>query len=98
MEPKFLGVLRTKRWGLVAFLGAWLVWISGFFGNSGLMQAYQLAQVRRDMTLRVKALENEKSRLQTSLHALEHDPLIQEQTIRETLGFVRSSELVFEFR
>lgn len=89
---------KSRTWLIVAFLGGWLIWISGVFGNSGVLQAYQLAQVRRDMSLRVRALENERVYLKTNLRALEHDPLVQEQAIRETLGFVRSGELVFEFR
>jgi cell division protein FtsB len=79
------------------FLG-WVVSISGIFGNSGIIQAYNLSQVRRDMSLRIAALENEKLRLQASLHAIEHDPFVQEMTVRETLGFAREGELVFEFR
>ncbi len=97
MEPKQL-FSKTRTWTLGVILAAWLICISGVFGNSGLIQAYQLASVRRDMTLRVKALANERQHLQTGLYALEHDALVQEQAIRETLGFVRSNELVFEFR
>ncbi|MBI3557464.1 MAG: hypothetical protein HY074_14460 [Deltaproteobacteria bacterium] len=97
MEAKQL-FSKTRSWALGIILTAWLVCISGVFGNSGLIQAYQLASVRRDMTLRVKALGNERQYLQSSLYALEHDALVQEQAIRETLGFVRGNELVFEFR
>lgn len=83
---------------LGALIAGWLIWISGAFGNSGLIQAYKLSQVRRDMALRIVALENERRRLQNTLYALEHDSFVQELTIRETLGFVRPSEIVFEFR
>jgi cell division protein FtsB len=87
-----------RRWVYLTLFAGWLVWISGVFGNSGLIQAYKLSQVRRDLSLRVVALENEKQRLQSSLQGLENDPYVQELTIRETLGFVRDSELIFEFR
>ena len=87
---------RQKKWYYLGILGVWSIWISGLFGNSGVLQAYNLSQVRRDISLRIKALENEKRLLNGSLLALEHDPFVQELTIRETLGFVRNSELVFE--
>lgn len=89
---------RKRVWFVCGGLLLWGVWISGIFGNSGLIQMRNLAEVKRDMTLRIKALENEKLKLTGSLSSLEHDPLVQEQAIRETLGFVRSGELVFEFR
>lgn len=90
---------RKKRlWFYAGGLFVWLVWISGIFGNSGLIQAYKLGEVRRDMTLRITALDNEKSRLKSTLNALETDAFVQEQTVRETLGLVRQNELVFEFR
>lgn len=87
-----------KKWIYLGVLAVWLISLSGVFGNSGLVQAYKLSQVRRDMTLRIVALENEKARLQATLMGLESDSFIQEQTIRETLGFVRENELIFEFR
>lgn len=90
--------MERKKIVVLGFAFVWIVWISGVFGNSGLMQAYELAQVRHDMSLRIKALDNEKWHLQANLSALEHDPFVQEQAIRESLGFVRASELVFEFR
>ena len=89
---------RKKTYIVLGLLAVWLVWISGVFGNSGMIQAYQLSQVKKEMTLRVAALENEKARLWNTLHALENDPFVQEQAIRESLGFVHAQELVFEFR
>lgn len=86
-----------RRWIYAFALASWLVSISGVFGNSGLIQAYNLSRVRRDMTLQIRALENEKVHLRATLDALERDPFVQELTIRETLGFTRSNELVFEF-
>src|SRR5690606_27608466 len=88
---------KRRRLFYGAGLLVWLVWLSGIFGNSGLIQAYNLSQVRRDMSLRIKALENERARLESTLNALEQDSFVQEQTIRDTLGFVRQNELVFEF-
>lgn len=82
----------------LAGLAVWGIWISGIFGNTGLLQAYNLAQVKRDMTLRITALENERGRLENTLTALNQDAFVQEQTVRDTLGFMRQNELVFEFR
>ncbi len=77
-------------------LTVWMGWLSGLFGNKGLKQAYHLLVARNDLTLRVKTLENEKQRLTETLAALNTDPVFQEKTIRESLGYVRKGELVFE--
>lgn len=82
----------------MALLVVWAVWISGVFGNSGVLQAYRLANARYEFGQRIKALESEKSVLESALSGLERDPLSQERAIRESLGFVRENELVFEFR
>lgn len=88
---------RKRRWIYPAALLAWAIWISGVFGNSGVLHAYRLSQARRDLSLRIRALENERQRLGPALSLLESDTFIQEAAIRETLGFVRDGELVFEF-
>lgn len=88
--------LKKTLYGL-GILG-WVVWISGVFGNNGILQAYRLARLRHDLSLRIIALENEKQYLTTSLKALETSSYDQELAVRESLGFVRSNELVFEFR
>jgi cell division protein FtsB len=89
---------KKKSWIYAAVFFAWVICISGVFGNSGLLQAYRLSSVRHDLNLRVKALENERQRLQATLLGLEHDSYLQEQAVRETLGLVRADELIFEFR
>ncbi|MBI2604646.1 MAG: septum formation initiator family protein [Deltaproteobacteria bacterium] len=94
----FLEQGRRKGRILLALFAAWIVWISGVFGNSGVLQAYRLSNARYELGQRIKALESEKSVLESALSGLERDPLAQERAIRETLGFVRENELVFEFR
>lgn len=89
---------RRKSRVFVALFAAWAVWISGVFGNSGVLQAYRLSNARYELGQRIKALESEKALLESALSALERDPLAQVRAIRETLGFVRENELVFEFR
>lgn len=89
---------RARTWVAIGLLAAWAIGISGILGNNGLLQAWQLAQVRRDIGLRVRALENERQRLKGTLASLEQDPFVQETAVRETLGFVRANDLVFEFR
>ena len=99
--PDVLKTPKRRSWTAIALavvLLTWTVSISGVFGNSGLLQAYRLSRVQRDLDLRVRALENDHVRLQTMAQALEKDPLVQEYAIRETLGFVRDKELVFEFQ
>ena len=87
---------RLYFWGAALFI--WAVWISGVFGNAGVLQAYKLSQARRDVGLKIKALENERMRLKSSLYAMEKDAYTQETTIRESLGFVHENEIVFEFK
>lgn len=89
---------KKKIWIYIIGLLAWGIWISGVFGNNGILQAYQLSKVRRDLSLRVVALENERLRLTESLSAIESDRFTQEKAIRETLGYARPSELIFEVR
>ncbi|HRK02952.1 MAG TPA: septum formation initiator family protein [Oligoflexia bacterium] len=83
---------------VVLVLFCWSVWISGLFGNDGILQAYRLSKVRRDLTLRIRALENERSRLDILLSDLYRDDFAQEMAIRDTLGYVREGEVVFETR
>lgn len=87
-----------KTWYVVGAAVLWLTWISGVFGNNGILQASRLSDARHELTMRVKAMEAEKQRLEASLAGLHKDPVAQEKAIRETLGFVRENELVFEFR
>lgn len=88
----------SKLWVIAAAFVFWVSWISGIFGNVGIYQAYRLSQVRRDLTQRVQALEKERVKLVLTLGGIERDPYAQELAIRETLGFARENELVFEFR
>ncbi len=75
----------------------WTLWISGLFGNSGLLQVYRLSKVRDELSYRIKALQNEQSQLNTTLNQLQYDPQVQQRAIREVLGHVKPNELVFEF-
>lgn len=95
--PLWMTRLTKQHLFIVLFL-LWAVSISGIFGNSGLIQAYRLSQARRDRALKVVALENEKALLQKKLEALKNDSFVQEAAIRESLGFVRSSEIIFEVK
>jgi cell division protein FtsB len=91
-------ILKNKRfWFYLCGLFFWAVWISGAFGNSGIIHAYQLSKLRREMSLKVSALETERLRLSKQLNLLEHDPLTQEKAVREVLGYVRPTEIIFEF-
>ena len=77
---------------------AWLLWISGIFGNSGVLQAYQLSNARYELSMRIKALGSENQRLEHALDSLQKDRFSQEKAIRETIGFVKENEIIFEFR
>ncbi len=88
---------KRRRFWIVGGVFAWFICLSGVFGNSGFIQAYKVSLLKRDMGFRLQALENEKSRLETTYQALSRESFVQEQTVREVLGFVREDELVFEF-
>ena len=86
-----------KSWLYSGLFSIWLLWISGIFGNSGVMQAYKLSDTRYELSMRIKALEAEKTKLANSQRALDRDKFAQETAVRENLGFVRENELIFEF-
>ncbi|MGE4234421.1 MAG: septum formation initiator family protein [Bacteriovoracia bacterium] len=93
------GSSRSIKWFVVfSVFFVWVISISGFFGNKGLLQAYSLSEARRDLRLRIVARENEKQRLEEALRDLQENPAVQEKNIRETLGYVRNGDLVFEFK
>lgn len=91
--------LTKKRRNALAGAGLalWLLSLSGIFGNSGLWQAYKLRLARQTLSLRVESLSAERARLQSLRRLLERDRGAQEVVIRDTLGFVRDGEVVFEF-
>lgn len=97
-KSKAKAISNKRNWYLylIGFL-LWAFWISGLFGNSGLLQVHRLSNVRDELQLRVKALENEQNQLSTTLNQLQNDPEVQQRTIREVLGHVKKNELVFEF-
>ncbi len=93
-------VWRSNPKAVLFFLATlgWCTWISGLFGNAGLLQAYRLADTRFEMQMKIKALETENIRLEHSFKLLENDPVTQERAIRDTIGFVKENEIIFEFR
>jgi cell division protein FtsB len=88
----------NKPWVVPVGFFIWVLWISGIFGNSGLIQAYKLSLVKRELSLRISALEKEKLKLNQTYHELQSDSFVQEQAIRDTLGYVGPNELVFEIK
>lgn len=90
---------RNRKLKIIAgLIGVWALWISGIFGNDGVLQAYRLATVRRDLALRIHAEENEQARLKNILSELKSNRFAQEMAIRDTLGYVRDGEVVFELK
>lgn len=93
-----LKIQSKKNWIRLILFSIWLVSFFGFFGRGGLIQAHRLSQVRQDILLRTKALENEKLKMLSAIRDLEHDDFYQEKMIRDSIGFVRPDELIFEFQ
>lgn len=100
MDRKRSSLLKLDRRRVLIWVLAlgWVVSISGVLGNRGLLQAYRLFRVKRELSFRVVALENEQARWKKMLQDLHTDAVFQEQTVRDSLGFVRENEIVFEFR
>jgi len=82
---------------LAAFILLWVVSISGILGNSGIAQAYRLRRAVDRLEGRVTDLDLERSRLKVILRDLEKSRTVQEIVVRDTLGYVREGEIVFEF-
>ena len=95
---EFKEAFWNKSWFIPLGFFVWVFWISGIFGNSGLIQAYKLSLVKRELSLRISALEKEKIKLNQTHHELQSDSFVQEQAIRDTLGYVGPNELVFEIK
>ncbi len=82
---------------LFAAFALWVVSISGILGNSGIAQAYRLRLAVSRMEVRVGELAQEGGRQKGMLRDLEKSRVVQEIVVRDTLGYVREGEIVFEF-
>ena len=90
------GQQKIKYFLVVGFL-LWIVSLSGVLGNSGFIQAVKLRHASSELAAKVEDLKTEKNRLARVLSSLEKDTAAQEVVIRDTLGFVRPGEIVFEW-
>ena len=88
--------IKAKRI-FAAFVFLWAVSISGILGNSGIAQAYRLRRAVDRLEGRVGDLGQERGRLKVILRDLEKSRTVQEIVVRDTLGYVREGEIVFEF-
>jgi cell division protein FtsB len=67
-------------------------------GDSGLRSWWRLRDDLASARVRIEGLEEERSRLEAEVTALESDPFALERAIREDLELARPGELVVRFR
>jgi len=87
----------VKRYWAPALFLFWVVCISGIFGNVGIIQAVKLRNARAELQEKLLTLKVERDRLVQILSRVEKDRITQESVVRDTLGFVKDGELVFEW-
>lgn len=99
-------LIRSHKLWLGIFL-IWLVLISGIGMNQlqqkkeiykpGIIQAFELYQIKKKKEDHVKTLENNLRHLEIEKEELIHNPIAQQRAIRKVLGYAQKNELVFDF-
>ena len=69
----------------------------GLFSKRGFLDYRRMTHQNEIMQKRIETMKENKALLQHQLDALGSVASEQERVIRQTLGFVRSNELVVEF-
>lgn len=84
-----------KKILLIAFACLLVIMIvTALFGKKGVMELRRSRRVLAERTERIRALEAEKSRLETEVLRLERDPRAVEKRAREQLGLIEPGEKV----
>lgn len=83
--------VRRILYALIPILLA-LLYLSG---SAGFINQYRLAQKRRQLEEKIRALEARKAELQEEIDRLRRDPSYQEKVARELYGLCRPDEVVF---
>lgn len=81
---------------LLCFLGVLL--LVSLLGDRGLLQLYQMGQVKADLEQEIEALRHENAVLRLEVEAMRRDPSHAEEIARRDLGLVRPGEIVYQFR
>jgi hypothetical protein len=81
-------------WGIFLVV---IVSISGVLGNGGLWQAYKLRQAAIVLDQRVQGLIVERDQLRAVYSTGYGSSQVLEVVVRDTIGFVRPNDMVFEF-
>ena len=68
------------------------------FSNKGLLQRLHLESQKREIQTRILLAEQEQSRLQDQVKALDSDPRAIEKVAREKYGMIREGETVYKVR
>jgi cell division protein FtsB len=68
--------------------------VTALFGKKGVMELRRSRKVLAQQAERIKALEEEKTRLEAEIQRLENDPKAVERQAREKLGLIAPGEKV----
>ena len=68
--------------------------VTALFGKKGVMELRRNRKVLTRQAERIKALEEEKTRLEAEIQRLENDPKAVEKQAREKLGLIAPGEKV----
>ena len=90
-------VFKTRRRGLLVIVGTVLVMYI-MFNNRGVIARVRLEHQRKVMIAKVKEAEEETTRLQSYLKALDGDKKTIEKVAREKYGMAREGETVYKVK
>lgn len=66
-------------------------------GNRGLLRLYQLQQEKQNLTDQIHHLQEDITRYQDEVTAVNKNPAILEKQAREELNLVRPGEIIYKF-
>lgn len=87
--------LFSKNWGPI-FIGLTMLFLM-ITGNRGLLRLYQLQQEKQNLTDQIHHLQEDITRYQDEVTAVNKNPAILEKQAREELNLVRPGEIIYKF-
>lgn len=71
--------------------------LMGIFAKRGFMDWRRMVHENEALTVKISALEKQKTKLERENDLLEKNAEYQENVIRQTLGYIRTNETAIEF-
>jgi len=85
-------LIRRLNWFLLT-----LLIVMGLFGQRGWLDLKRMENENRRLQSLIDETEKQNHRLELEIAGLNRNPHVQEQTIRQVLGYIRPDESVIEF-